>query len=264
MIDEKHVVAMNKEIDGMNTQEESARLRDFLGSHDEARAYFEDLSNLGNMLSGVQMVEAPPTLKAGIMSTIHEKQQIGARPVAPPKETWFDTMRGGFQHPSRWAFGFSFAAGVAFGIIGYAAFGDGLSPPSPIADHRFAGSMAPFEASAPVDRLEFDEAGVTGHIETRSVSDRFLTKIAVNSERDLEIVIEFDGNVLSPIGFEQETPGAAEIAVGAERVRLSHRGSNVYVFTMGYPAMTASEVQVKFYSGGLLFEKALNTLPAGP
>jgi hypothetical protein len=270
MISEKHTAAINREIDGMSTPEESAQLKDLLASNEEARAYYEDLSRLSTMLSSVDEVEPPAKLKSGVMSAIEMKKAAQApastlRPVpAPEKVSFLHTILHGYQRRGEWAYAFSFAAfvaGIAIGFLGFTALGNGFTTSGDTS--QFTGSMTPFKDFEIVDTKPLDENGVIGTVETRYTSNQIFTKIEVSSEQNLDIVVEFDGNLLSPIGFHQEFPTPSGITLGANEMRLVHQGQNVYVLTLGYPAMSASEVHVKFYSGGLLFERTLNALPAG-
>jgi hypothetical protein len=121
--------------------------------------------------------------------------------------------------------------------------------------------MAPLKDLAIVDRQDFNGAGVSGSVEMKYAADQIVATIDVKSVEDLDIVIEFDGKVLNPLGFQQSSPHPMGITVEPDRVKLLHSGHNTYIFTLGYPALTTSEVHVKFYSGGFLFQRTLKTLP---
>lgn len=262
MMKDKQITAMNRELDGMNSPEESTELENFLGSDPEARAYYEDLSRLSTMLSEVKEVDPPQELKAGIM------RAIKPAPVAVPPEGvhepagsgiydgFLNNFLGAFR--GRWTYAITFSAGIAAGILGFTAFGDGLSTTSM---EGLTGTMAPLQGFVTVDKQDFNQAGVSGSVETQYAADRLVATIEVESAEDLDIVIEFDGKVLHPLGFHQSSPHPMGVTMESDQVKLLHRGQNTYTFTLGYPVRTASEVHVKFYSGGFLFQRSLKTLP---
>ena len=263
MMKDKRITAMNRELDGMNSPEETAELETFLGSDPEARAYYEDLTRLSTMLSEVKEVDPPRELKAGIMRAIEPVSAAApaeAQVHRPVESGMYDGFLNNFlgAFRGRWAYAFTFSAGIAAGIVGFTVFGDGLSTTSM---EGLTGTMAPIEDFVTVDQQDFNQSGVSGSIETQYAADHLVATIDVESAGDLDIVIEFDGKVLNPLGFHQLSPHPMGVTMESDQVKLLHRGQNTYTFTLGYPVKTASEVHVKFYSGGFLFQKTLKTLP---
>lgn len=264
MMKDKQITAMNRELDGMNSPEESTELENSLGSDPEARAYYEDLTRLSTMLSEIKEVDPPRELKAGIMRAIEPVPAAAppeAHDVHVPAESgiydgFLNNFLGAFR--GRWTYAITFSAGIAAGILGFTAFGDGLSTTSM---EGLTGTMAPLQGFVTVDKQDFNQAGVSGSVETQYAADHLVATIEVKSAKDLDIVIEFDGKVLHPLGFQQSSPHPMGVTMESDQVRLLHRGQNTYTFTLGYPVRTPSEVHVKFYSGGFLFQKTLKTLP---
>lgn len=264
MMKDKQITAMNRELDGLNSPEETAELETFLGSDSEARAYYEDLTRLSTMLSEVKEVDPPRELKAGIMKAIEPvpaatpPEASGARRPAESGiyDGFLNNFLGAFR--GRWAYAFTFSAGIAAGIVGFTTFGDGLSTTSM---EGLTGTMAPIQDFVTVDQQDFNQAGVSGSIEMKVAADHLVATIDVESVEDLDIVIEFDGKVLNPLGFHQSAPHPMGVTMESDQVKLLHRGQNTYTFTLGYPVKAASEVHVKFYSSGFLFQKTLKTMP---
>jgi hypothetical protein len=261
MMKDRQIAAMHRELDGVNSPEETAELKTLLGSDPEARTYFENLNKLGEMLSAVPEVDPPRELKAGVMKAVRKATEPATTPVITPVadpglyDGFLNNFLGAFR--GRWAYALTFSAGIAAGILGFTAFGDSVSP----GNEGLTGTMAPTHDFVTVGKQDFNQAGVVGSVETQYAADHLVATIDVASPEDLDIVFEFDGKVLNPLGFHQSSPHPMGITAEPGQFKVRHRGENSYVFTLGYPARTASEVHVKFYSEGLLFQKTLKTLP---
>ena len=106
MIEERFIELMNKEIDGANSQDESAALREYLQSSDEARRCYEELRGVANMFSEAGDVTAPEDLDWMITRSIAEREaaRAGRRSIleilTPRKKL-----------------AYAFAAGLACGLV---------------------------------------------------------------------------------------------------------------------------------------------------
>ncbi len=79
MIDERTVELIHREIDGLNTPEETSMLRSRLPEDPEAQELYEDLVKLGAILKTVAPAEPPGYLKTSILNTIPFRPQPANR-----------------------------------------------------------------------------------------------------------------------------------------------------------------------------------------
>ena len=77
MMDEKIKELINRDLDGLLSDEERRRLEEYLQNNEEARRYFEQMQKMNDWLNQVPPVEAPSSLKAKIMN------QLDTRRYAP-------------------------------------------------------------------------------------------------------------------------------------------------------------------------------------
>lgn len=115
MMDEKIKELINRDLDGLLSDEERRRLEEYLQNNEEARRYFEQMQKMNDWLNQVPPVEAPSSLKAKIMN------QLDTRRYAPKSGhtkfylgsvfgKWF---KGGAVRPA-----YAFATGVVLsGLI---------------------------------------------------------------------------------------------------------------------------------------------------
>ena len=68
MIDTKYIEHINKEIDGLNTPEESIALREYLSDNPEAQKLFDELMEISRMLESVPPIEPSQNLKKYILN----------------------------------------------------------------------------------------------------------------------------------------------------------------------------------------------------
>jgi len=110
MIEERYIELMNKELDGANTPEESAALRSFLASSEEARRVYDELRGVVDMFTAAGKIMPPRDMERMIMATIAERETVReARRAAG------HGFLGALTTRTKLAF--SFAAGVAFALV---------------------------------------------------------------------------------------------------------------------------------------------------
>lgn len=104
---------MQQELDGFNSPEESAALRDYLVHHPEARREFDEMMALVERLKPIPMVEAPQDMTDRIMKAIASSERQTRSAVS---RSWLSSLAGDMA-PWKWRFAISFSAGLAVGLI---------------------------------------------------------------------------------------------------------------------------------------------------
>jgi hypothetical protein len=80
MIDRKNIDLVNRDIDGVATPDEHARLLALMASDEDLRILHEDLTGLNAALSGVEQRKAPASLKHAIMREVEKSAYVPHRP----------------------------------------------------------------------------------------------------------------------------------------------------------------------------------------
>lgn len=258
MIDEKRLALMNAELDGENPPEASASLRAILDSDPESRAAFEDLSRLKGLLDTVPQVDPPPELKAGILRAIAPS----SRPRPEARAGWWETFSRAFLAHRRFAWGYGFAAGLVLGILGLALVRGG----SPVLDRsEYVGSMTPIQKLTLLDSARLDEAGVTGAVETRADREEVVLRLQVDSAPEgLEVAVAYDPGSFRPSGFRQDGQPPSHISMNDNELQFQFHGRQTTLLALSrLEGGSASQVHLRFRSGGQEFERTLTTGSAG-
>jgi hypothetical protein len=236
MIDDTYQEIIEKEIDGTATPEESARLARYIEAHPEARSYYEEVTQLSAILGSVSEAEPPDRLKQETMASIRARHSVPRR-----REGWYETFVRIFTVRRPVPYAFSFGAGIAVGIL-VLSLASRTPVPESIHD-RVSGMMIPdaaLEDFQGVASRTIDVDGIRGTVSTKSNEDIVLAEIEISSPGEIEIVVELPKDGLRPLG---------------------HFGEGSYAIILERGAELVSPLRVKLYSGEILFDGTLPTVP---
>lgn len=266
MIDEKYDELSHRALDGEATAEEAARLREYIAANPEARARHDDLENLFQMLASVGPAEAPPGAREELLRRLREVRQPATPPPSPrPEESGWRVAAAALRRRLTLSTAYAFAVGAIAGVAIFAAVQDHSATRSRLDDSALPGSMLPRNRNAfqIVDQQRVALPGLQAAIRIRWAPGFVVAEVDVDSEQHAELVLEFDGKALSPIGFEQSRQGAGLISLENARVRLENAGQNHYVVVFSEEAGAGSDLVVKVLAGGSSREIPLRTRPEG-
>lgn len=285
MIEETFRELVHEEIDGTTTPKESARLREHLAAHPEARAYYQEAERLSRILGTVEMIEPPPGLKEAVLRAVMPP----ARLAASPREAWWAPWIRPLQMRSGLRPLYAFAGGAAVASVVFALV-SGM-PPGTLDPAAVTGTLLKDTASSAeveIDRLAIDAAGVTGSATMRSGGGAIVADIHLRSPGGVEVVLGFDPAAFAGIAFAQGRPGelparanpendlrasreaapgaleAAQEVLGGGELRFWHEGERRYVLRLGQRtgAQTQSPpLRLRLYTDGrLVVDRTLDTV----
>jgi len=251
---------LHGEIDGENTPAESATLAERLAERPELRARYEEFVSLARTLERLEDVEPPTGLAADIMRSIRQQRASGPRPAA-------STGTAGSAAGRRLAFrpAWGFAAGLAVGAL-LATLVERSSLVSPAERSSLSATLLPESRLGPLQAAaqdRFAQSGVRGEVETRVGADVVVAEIAVESPRELELVVEFDPRVFAPRGFERGEAATTGVEIGPDRVRLRHIGQERYRLVLGAKGPERPPLRLKLSGEGVDLERTVDTRRPG-
>ncbi|HZL85182.1 MAG TPA: hypothetical protein VFD07_07370 [Candidatus Krumholzibacteria bacterium] len=247
---------LQRVLDGAATAADAALLREAVAADPEVRARYAQMQHLFTLLDGVEAVDPPPEYKDRLLRTL---RQTEARTAAD--RGGLGAALASIRARLTPATAYGFAAGAVAGVALFVLF-DG---PSPLRlDGAAPGVMLPhsrFAAARIIDTVDLAAEGFTGKVRTRVVDGGILAEIDCQSAESATLIVEFDGNALPVLSFEQGgTMGAAALEPG--RIRIEHRGSNQYWVVFGPSTTDVSTLHVKVLVGGSTLERVVRTVPA--
>ena len=149
---------MQAEIDGVNSEQESAELKAILSQNPAARDHFDQLKKIAGMLDGLEEVAPPADLKTKVLAaTARPSETVRVHPAA-----------GGARAALRYVY--AAAAGVMLGVLGYhwaTTESLGVDPT------HVGGSVGTHDAATKPPDIPLDFEGVTGTVRLEPVETGF-------------------------------------------------------------------------------------------
>lgn len=247
MMDERLTELMNREIDGENSRGDSEELRRALESDPEARAYYEDLVELGTRFEQAGEVEPSRTLRREIFASTTR----GRRPAARGRRSLLpDGLRDLFTPRLAYAF----AAGVAIGAVLLALITGVGGGPDALDPAALRGTLAPWDVPARFDageRLEFDVPMGWGKGCIYYSSSDIWAELSLDTDSETEIVFRHDGDV-SFDRLQAVEAGEHAVSTAGGRTTLTHVGVGQYVIVFRDSDESLSPMRVEVYDRGEL------------
>src|SRR5260221_1226420 len=202
MIDELHSDLINREIDGLNSEKESQKLTEFLSQNAGARALYQDLLKMRDLLAKDEALEPPPNLKKIILNSIQVRENPSRR------TSWYSRSIFPALLPRMHAVSvFTLLAGVMLGFMSYSLMNKNVSDDL----SGLYGTMAAHGLSQKFETT--DEAALnlpvgTGDITLKRAEGKVLAELRLNAEDHLTAHIEYPENTLSFSLYGQSANGA--------------------------------------------------------
>jgi hypothetical protein len=262
MMKEKYEDLLHRALDGEATPEEAARLREYVAANPEARASYDDLEHLFQMLASIEPVEPPAGSQAELLRRLREAR---TSPAPRPHEGWLEAAAAALRRRITVNTAYAFVVGAVAGVALFAGITDHSATRPRLDDSALPGSMLPrnrgeFQVT---DQQQLSIAGFQAAVQIRSAPGFVVVEIDVKSEQRAELVLEFDAKSLSPIGFEQTRQGGGLISLGDAHVRMENAGQNHYLVVFSEEGGAGSDLAIKVLAGGSSLEKRLGTRREG-
>jgi len=183
MIDNHIIELINREVDGVASAEETARLRTLLSANPDARKLFDDMRSLADAMAEMLPVDPPRTLKPAIMRAI-DSRIARKRPAAGLASLLHSFRTLVFGKP-----GFVFAGGLAAGFLLFLITSNIIAPRS-VDDSELTGTLVlhgPAPGFSRGDLIDINSDGVQGTIETQFSSGLCLLRLHVDAPEGVSV-----------------------------------------------------------------------------
>lgn len=215
MVDKQILALLNQEVDGTNSANESARVRNILRRDDEARRMFEELQQLSSTLRSVPTVDPPRSLKPRILNTL--PRPAAGRPRVPM--FWNELLR----MPSiRTAF--TFAGGAVAGILVFVLFTG-----TPDDSSGLAGTIGRPEVR--VGATDVDLPGLRGTLWTERSNGLLRVNGSLTGDTEFVVRVSFLPAETDFVGFSTERPASASLGLSHGQVQLTARDGIHYTLS---------------------------------
>lgn len=198
-INAKYIELIHREIDGLNSEKESAELKAFLDNNQQAQQLFHELRAVSEKLGEVNIVEPPEHLRTLIMNSIPKYK------YAPAKKPGFgQKVAGIFVLKPRLQLALAFSGGLATGLLLFALFTANNSIPVSPDPAALYGTLALQNISnkLPIaDQTEFNLEQIQGIAILKKSDNMMFLVMDIRPRTESEIQIDFNKEELSCIGF---------------------------------------------------------------
>lgn len=254
MIDDKYLVLLHAELDGVNSPEESAILHTHLAANPEARRLFAELRGMSNLLGEVKSSAPPPHLQHAIMHAV--AQRSAPRVV---RHSLFESIAGWLCEIFEPKFAFSFAGGLAVGVLLFALALQMIK--GGVNDNaKLYGTIGAPQTAERVQSRTMVHELARGEITWRRAENLIVTEFTLAAPEPFDLVLSFEPSALkcrevAAISGE-ELSGAV---LDAGRLQLSHSGERSYriVFQSNPNAVAGARVQFQ-RNGAVLFDEEIS------
>jgi hypothetical protein len=253
MIEKRHIELMNKELDGVNTPDESAALRSFLASSEEARRMYDELRGVAGMFAAAGEVTPPRDMKRTIMAAIAGREAFrGARRAE--RRRFLDVLT------PRKKVACSFAAGAAFGLAALIILLRATPQVSNLDRKDLYGTLAGRRGAEDVvasESIPIEAGDVSGRVTAR-YRDRSLTvALDLDAPREIEVVLSPAGRL--PVeSFGAPSCGAWDIRTDTAGVAFKADSGCNFTVTFKDEAGAHPPVNITVSSGGVrIFEHTI-------
>lgn len=190
MIENRYIELMNREIDGVNSPEESAALRAHIDANEEARRYYEDLCGVSNVFAAAGDVTPPKDLNREIMRAVAEHEAVRASSGAggARRAPIFGIFAG-----RRLAY--SFAAGLALGLVVLVVVLGAVTKQSRFDRSALYGALGDRRSLSSVvarERVPVSTDDVSGSIDVRYLASSIVVTLDLDANGEVETTLRAD------------------------------------------------------------------------
>jgi len=256
MIADKYIELIHREIDGLNSPQEAAQLKDHLAANPAAQKLYDELVAISVMTREVKPVEPPAHLQNVIMNSLPAN-----RYGAPSQTSWWAEWREWLEVKFNFKYVYAFAGGLAVGVTLFVLASQTTLPA--LDSDKLSGTMIQRDRQSEfetIKSLEINHDGVTGKIEVKQSAEAVRAELALDSAQLIELTISFDEKQLgftSLTMLEESAAGEAILIPGV--VQLAHVGRQSYAVVLMKKDTAASTLEFKIVRAGeVLDERAIS------
>jgi hypothetical protein len=234
MLEKSVIELINRDLDGVASAEEQARLRHFYAENEEARRLAEDLRALSRGLAECTRAVPPPTLKPAVMRSLEGKK------AAVHSRLWRWNPAELISVPRNLRPALLFAGGLAAGMILFAVVSR-LIPPRSLDENDLVGSLAVHGSTFSAGRVaDFRNGEMHASVRTGAGSGQTILRIGLDVPPGTLVVLAYNPAGGHVEGVDVAKAGLAEISLERGRVVLQGISTGeVGVLLSGRPEVLA-------------------------
>jgi hypothetical protein len=251
-MDPRYLELMNNEIDGVNSEAESAELEERLASDPGAREQFRQLSALSQTLADLPSEQPPTDLKDAVLAALPASRPFRAQ--SGPSQ-WFRSILG--SSPRRrivLSYGYAAAAGLIVGVVVSHWAPLAGSPGRGLEPSDLVGTLTSRQTSPailpPIREISLNSQGVKGMATLRRGEAGFVIELDIDPQAPLDVVLSYDSKKAGFRGFAQDLDSVRNLAIDGRTIRWSQDGHRRLALVLTPRMGAESTVKLGYFVSG--------------
>jgi hypothetical protein len=246
---------LQQELDGENSPEESSLLAQELASNPAVRRRLEEMKSVVRVLGYVRDVDPPPTLKPSIFRALEARREL-----PHPGRLWVERFLDILSPKPVVRYGLILAAGMAVGILGFAAVSAYLMPahwnPADLSGALAISHATPGFVAGPAVQISVE--GIRGSVAAELSGDQCLLHVDLQANRPVGLILKFDPAALQIQESRNLRNVGGTLLVGKGEVRLQCAGKSGCTLLMAHEPGREGAVDIAVETAGRVdFEQRL-------
>jgi hypothetical protein len=252
MIDDRSLELVHGAIDGENSAQEDAELRQMMESDPELRAIHQQLMELNDALDRTEPVDPPPGLRRAILDAV----------VPRERRSLLATILPAWPGPVGMRYTMAAALGAVVAVVALQLAPMGGQDRPEVSD--LVGTMAGYELhqSGADARILLNTQGISGSISGRRQDGLVVLDFDLAMQQPVEVVASFGGSGLKFNGFAQTDDAHAAIVSQGDSIVVKHDRDHRYAVFFSAPNGAGAAIDFRFLKDGLAIHEEALALPA--
>jgi len=257
MIDDKYLQLMHAEIDGVNTPQQSAKLREYLGQRPEAQRLYEELTAATALLQELKPVEPPPHLQHAIMHALPPRVQF---------QQHFDFkawLREWVSPAFELKTALAFSGGLAIGLVFLILFTHRGLETEVSENSKLYGTIGLQHAGSGIEktvRVVIQDAELHGTASLQHTGNQLSVIFSLSAPQPFDLSVAYDAAALSFTGVDVLEAGViSNLSVQNGTITFSPLSSKAFVVVFAKRTPAPAKIGLRaLRAGSLIYENQIS------
>ncbi len=210
----EHDDLIQREVDGVNSAADSARLRLLLSAHPDLEDRLGALRRVSETLGQAERFDPPSGFADRVMAAVRRRKT-----EKKPRAGWLEVLRSLFTPAPLTACACTLILGVFLGGFLPSEFVFSRSERAALSGTALSQGRL---AARNIAQRSFTREGVTGEAFARIEEGLLILDLELEATRPVDVNLDLDGSGLSPRSFSQDGPPSGDVVMASGQVRFSH------------------------------------------
>lgn len=247
MIEKKYIELINKEIDGVITENEHEKLQNYLSANPEAQKFYDELGQTSELLHNMPKLEPSPNIKTYVMNSIDLNRYSKATKPGKLKSLVSNLL----VKPSP-KLAYAFALGILVAILVYSALLESIISKRGMEVTDFYGTIGVDEQAGfkTIQTIPIALPEINGTITIKQHQNIVVIETDLSSQQEIEIEFDYDQSHLRFSHFNSSSRAKISFDSGENYVRSLSTGDMQFILFFTEVAAEGKPIGLKIAIAG--------------